>query len=277
MRPLRRLNRRGLSEIVGTLMLVLIVVGAAVAFSAFVASYQKQVQAEEAVTHQRALENLKILEIQPTLYAKSTSNVSLLNLTVASLDVENTVLSGLSINGVPVKTYVVTAIYPANGTLTPLSVAPGEALTIAPQQQVFIQIDFNMSHPIYSMYAANFVLLSTQVIKVDLYTALLNDFFEAFSPPTAVAFISAIQSFSGTSYVTVPVLDGSDSLQPGNGSLISWSWNVTNLSSPLPHTFQDLAGEKAVPTVYAAFNYVAQLVVRNNVGLIGVATTPTFN
>jgi flagellin-like protein len=53
----RRLGSRGLSEIVGTLMLVLIVVSAATVFAYYVASYEQQLIAEQSLNHQRSLES----------------------------------------------------------------------------------------------------------------------------------------------------------------------------------------------------------------------------
>jgi hypothetical protein len=48
-------------------MLVLIVVTAATLFAAFVASYEKQLTAQEAQTHNRNLESLRVLSVSPTL------------------------------------------------------------------------------------------------------------------------------------------------------------------------------------------------------------------
>jgi len=119
MRSCRR-NRRGLAEIVGTLMLVVIVVAAATAFAFFVAAYQKQVQAEETATHDRELEALKVVGVSEVLCSSSsppttgecenaTSSGSFadLSFTVASLDVNPISVTGLFINQHPVVNFTV--------------------------------------------------------------------------------------------------------------------------------------------------------------------------
>jgi len=54
-------------------MLVLIVVTAATVLAAFVASYQKQLQTQEAQTHNRNLESLRVLSVDPTPTTAVTS------------------------------------------------------------------------------------------------------------------------------------------------------------------------------------------------------------
>ncbi len=56
-------NSRGLSEIVGTLILILIVVAAATALSVFVTGYEKTVLSQEANTHERTLESYTIFGV----------------------------------------------------------------------------------------------------------------------------------------------------------------------------------------------------------------------
>ena len=56
-------NSRGLSEIVGTLILILIVIAAATALSVFVTGYEKTVLSQEANSHEKSLESYAIFGI----------------------------------------------------------------------------------------------------------------------------------------------------------------------------------------------------------------------
>jgi flagellin-like protein len=280
MRQLRKANARGLSEIVGTLMLVLIVVGAAVAFSAFVASYQKQVQAEEQVAHNRALEDFRVLGMNLTLNATTPTTVAILNVTLANLDIQNSTITGISINGNPVRTYSAYLIDPETGSAAVVAVPSGFELNVTPETQAWIQINLMIGSRGYSMFSPSVVLSVTDHVKVNVYTALVNDFVQTFVPPTAVAFVSSIQSWNGVSYVNDPVLDGSQSLQSGNATLITWTWTVTDHNSTLigPPVTTVYGGEKvALANTYAPENlYFANLTLTNSDGLVGFGSVPPF-
>src|SRR5690348_9978222 len=107
-------SRRGLSEIVGALMLVLIVVVAATALSAFVASYQKQLQAEQAIHQDRTLESLTILHAAPPLNATETK-LAQLQFTVASLSVNPSTITRIEINHQPLQQYNTSRLDLASG------------------------------------------------------------------------------------------------------------------------------------------------------------------
>jgi len=275
-------NARGLSEIVGTLMLVLIVVGAAVAFSAFIASYQKQVQAEEQQAHNRALEDFRVLGMNLTLNGTTPTNVAFLNFTLANLDVQNSTVTGISLNGNPVRSYAAFLIDPHTGSASGTLVPPGFELNVTPGTQAWIKVNLQIGStgPTgYSMFAPSYVLSVTDHVKINIYTGLVNDFVQTFIPPTAVAFVSSIQSWNGMSYVNDPVLDGSQSLQAGNATILSWDWTVTDHNtSALTITTTMYSGEKvALATTYAPDNlYFANLTVTNSDGLVGFGTVPPF-
>lgn len=227
---MRRLSRDhlGLSEIVGTLMLVLIVVGAATALSVFVQSYQKQVQAEQQVQHQQNLEDLRIIGVQPTLNASSPGTYSFLSFMVASEDAENSTLTEFLVNGNPVERYTATEVSPTPGPTIPL--INGAQLNVSPREQTRINLTFDGGVPaVSSFYDAAFVLATTSFVHIEVQTYFLNDFQRTLVPPTAVALVGTIQTFSGSTYVTVPVLDGSQSIEAGaNETIVAWKWVLTN-------------------------------------------------
>src|SRR5580658_2431834 len=131
-----RQNRRALSEIVGTLFLVLIVVAAATAFAAFVAGYQSQVQAQEAVAHDRSLESPKVLDVTPVRDTNlaAPNDWATLNFTVTSLDSNPTIIDSLSLNKNPVRNYTAIALNLTTGDYQTISVEALGDLTIGPRE-----------------------------------------------------------------------------------------------------------------------------------------------
>jgi flagellin-like protein len=212
----RPASHRGLAEIVGTLMLVLIVVAAAVAFSLFVASYEKQVLAEENATHLQKLEAVRIVDITPT------TGWTELSLTIASGDVNYMNLTDYDLNGQPISYWTLpyTLPFTINGTPTVITLScefPGNQSCdmVAPFGQVTV------------MLVPQVPLTPSADIKLNVFTALANDFTFTFIPPTAIAKVSYVQTGPG---VTTPVFDGSGSFQTAeadNASLVSWDWTLT--------------------------------------------------
>jgi flagellin-like protein len=260
-----RLNRRALSEIVGALMLVLIVVVAATAFSAFAATYQKQLQAEQAIQHDRTLESIDVIRVSPTLNSSSQDWASF-NFTVVSLDVNPTVITSLSLNGNPLRSYSAIALNLTTGTVQSITVGAGGQLFLGAREQFNILVDASPGNG-SSFYTTALALPYTSFVELELFTEYGNDFKGVFVPPTAIATVSALQSFNNSTPITVPVLDGSSSFQPSNASIVSWSWNVT------PGAMLGF-GEK-VPAPYLASSagpaatFTISLTVTNSDGLIG--------
>jgi len=245
-------------------MLVLIVVAAAVAFSLFVASYQKQVQSEESLQQQKNLESLRIVSLVPALANPSDTTWSGLNFTVGSEYVNPSVITGLDINGNVVRTYNATITGQSGWkTYFPQQNTTAGNLVLPPHAQTNINITFNPLNPFFGMYSSSFTLPTTSYIRIDVFTLLLNDFNQVFVPPTAIAVVTTIQTWNGSAYVTLPVLDGSQSFQPGNGTVVAWNWNVTNETSGA-HTLY--FGQKVVCAVCTApgTTYSAVLTVTNS-------------
>jgi len=247
MRNLRPRRSRGLAEIVGTLMLVVIVVAAATAFSFFVASYQKQLQAEETQSHDKALEKVRILNLRPML--NNSTNVSSLVLEIASLDVNSIVVTGLLLNGSPVIAYGVVNSAGRELDVGCLNGNPyvGNAscsLELAPEAQVFLKLWFDGFHkstlthtqPYAFLHGSNIRVTAidfteSSVFDFQILTSLGNEFTQSFVPPVAVAGLSFVSSY--------PVLDGSNSYQPssgstGNATVDLWHWAVRTPSGTSP-------------------------------------------
>jgi flagellin-like protein len=265
-----RSDRRGLSEIVGSLFLVLIVVGAATALSVFVASYQKQLQSEEALNHDRNLEAITVLHLRPTLEVNHTSDWGLLNFSLASLDVNPMVVTGVSLNDQALQNYTAWALDLSTGDYTTITVGPGGQLPLDPREQVNVLVDVVAGNN-SSFYDRSTVLAATDYIKIDVFTALQNDFGRVFIPPTAIALVAPLETLSNSStYESVPILDGSSSFQPGNATIIQWNWSVSNAGNVSYFTGEKVADH----TMVAGKTYTILLTVTNSDGLLGTDSIP---
>lgn len=219
-------SRHGLAEIVGTLMLVVIVVAAATAFSFFVAAYQKQLQAEETLSHNKSLEDLRILALMPNVTTDS------LQIELASLDVNSITIDGMTLNGNTIVNYSVVS---SSGTIldgplclngNPLVASNASCVLDLPaESHAFLSVDFNPSDKGYAFApGTTFLLNESDLLEFALFTSLGNEFVQSFVPPVALAEVTFVGSF--------PILDGSNSYQPSGGTTQNvtidlWHWNVT--------------------------------------------------
>jgi len=216
MRRFRR-SDRGLSEIVGTLMLVIIVVTAATLLAAFVASYQKQVQAEQTFSHDQSLESIRILGINTTVTDGSYTSFGF---TIASKYVNPSTILSISINNQPLKYFGWEDVGTSSSHLFVL----GQDLNLSPFEEISIWLSLNPSSGWFSFLSSLGIPQPNQYLKFDVDTILQNDFTRVFLPPTALAVVSEIDPSSNN---PITLLDGSTSFQPGtNASIVAWNWTV---------------------------------------------------
>ncbi len=283
MRRFRR-NGRGLAEIVGTLMLVVIVVAAVTAFSLFVASYQQQVQKQEAYVHNQALESLHVTANRPS-YNGTRDAYNSLNLTVVSNDINPTVITALTINDDSVTTYFVTTTsVPLQGITIPtggLNVT-GTDFTMPAESSATTLVTLGGNH---SSFGFPVVLKGSQYVKVNLFTADSNTFTQVFLPPTPVIGVDVQTIGQCTLQCSIEtVLDGSNSYQQGgNATILSWNWTVQNVSMgnatehPTPANSSCLWTPVALCygievqtgwTMSVGYTYIIGLLVTNTDGLV---------
>jgi len=259
MRRFRR-SDRGLSEIVGTLMLVVIVVTAATLLAAFVATYQKQLQTEQTFTHDQNLESLKVLGLETALNHAGTAYRNI-NFTLASEYINPSIVLGISVNNFPLASLwwedLSTHVWTHN--------AVGTNLTLGPQQEIFVSTNTSSANNSFLVPPPP----PSQYLKFDVYTVLQNDFSRVFLPPTAFGVVSEINP-SGSNPITL--LDGSQSFQPGgNASLVQWNWTVSGGGLLIPESFSGEEVEVS-PALTVGQTYSILLVVSNSDGLLGSAT-----
>lgn len=301
-------SSRGLAEIVGTLMLVVIVVAAATAFSFFVASYQKQVQNEETLNHDRALEGVKIVGISdapcmvgPTAYCNVKDVCSAptcfanVTFTVVSLDVNPMGFTNIFLNHLPVVNYTATIrgstespCYNSSNKLNNTSgVFPCSTLVVPGSSTVILHFSLggcvnakcgNDAYWALGPGEGPGNIPSSSQFSLQFLTERGNQFSEIFAPPAAV--ISVFYVSGGT--LSIPVFDGLNSYQPknsDNSSVVTYNWTVTNGSGTPPLVGTD-CGVDGVGSggefECAGLNgtYTVTLTVTNSDGLTGVTSIP---
>lgn len=124
-------NYRALSEIVGTLMLILIVVAAATALSVFVTSYEKTVLSQEANSHEKSLESYTIFGTNISdswVGGVSGGEVPAYYVfDIASTTVETSAVTSILINDQPALWY---CVLPVTAVATPSSSCTGSPTSI---------------------------------------------------------------------------------------------------------------------------------------------------
>jgi len=268
---MRRLQRseRGLSEIVGTLMLVIIVVSAATLLAAFVATYQKQLQTEETFTHDQNLESIHVLALNTSVV---NGNYSAFGFTLGSEYVNPSIITGIWINDQPLKFFNWKDL--SSGSTGFFRV--GGNLNVSSFEQVSIWLNLNTSSSNFSFFNNNNVPTPNLYVKIDVFTYLENDFTRVFLPPTALALASEV--FPSPSNPIV-LLDGSTSFQPGtNATIVQWSWLCTNQSNHTDTLPPQLGEEVQLPpSDFGNATWLVTLTVTNSVGLEGTTTITWTN
>jgi flagellin-like protein len=294
-------DSRGLAEIVGTLMLVVIVVAAATAFSFFVASYQKQVQSEETVVHDRALEKVKLISLASSGCSdynntsktchRSLPNGEFARITVkaASLDINSIAVTGVFLSGHPVDNYSViigrTTYSPCFNATSETTLACQPVLLPPYSESEFV---FNLNDSsnftklpkcstvriLDCLYAFGTPYNSTDLstsheLELELLTSLGNSFLGTFVPPVAKLGVSFVNSW--------PVLDGSGSYQPSGGvttnaTIDQWTWTVRGGAGD-PDNGPYFGQQVELPYQFVlGGNYSLILTVTNALGLIGTVS-----
>jgi flagellin-like protein len=272
-----RRGQRGLAEIVGTLMLVLIVVAAATAFSFFVASSEQTNLAEKNQLQLKNLENVTIQSVmnnppQPSgcIPSACTFPGSLI-LILSSSDIYNTSITDIAVGGDPVTSFCDVPLGCSIAPPTPnpnfelFAAAPGGAayLTLVPFSVTAVTLNYSSFYLPFSY--------SVSSLQVQMGTTRGNEFVESLFPPIAEIGVDFVSGY--------PVLDGSQSYQPHAGSspsatIVQWVWTVTSSAGSGDPDQGTFYGQEAqLPAEFTpGVTYTIGLTVTNTIGLTGTGT-----
>lgn len=246
------------SEIVGALMLILIVVVAASSLAVFVSQQQKILQDNQLLKSEKDGESLLI----PSLNIESNSTaITNLTMSITSMHQGNSQINRITINNHVLRDYNVTRLNPSgNYGFTIQNYT--KVISLASQETISIKV--NMSD-FFDMVE----LKNDSEISVKLFTVLSNEFDRVFFSPTAIANINVESQWNSSDQNFTPylILDGSESDQPGDTTIILWNWTVE--SHGVNYTVQDGRKVRFDPPVPGKYNIT--LLVENANGLIGVS------
>jgi flagellin-like protein len=266
----RRGNDRGLAEIVGTLMLVLIVVAAATAFAFFISSEEQMNLAERTALEFKNLENVSVQSVINTPPSGNFNGTLVLVLT--STDIYNTSLTDIAVGGNPVTSF---CIVPTACNLTdPADTANFERFAAAGGTGYLTLLPFSVTAVTlnYTAFYLQPFVFSNHSLQIQMGTTRGNEFVETLFPPIAEFGVDFVSGY--------PVLDGSQSYQPHTGSspnatISQWVWTVVDTNSTHPTDPDDgsFYGQQAqLPAQFIpGSQYNITLTVTNTLGLTGTA------
>ncbi len=261
---MRRLSddKRGLSEIVGALMLTLIVVVAAGSFAVFINQKQQSAQQQQLYDQQKQQEALEITGLNPR---SSSGYFDQLNFSVASNHNLRSIVAKLMVNNYTVRNFNASIFGHA-----PISYSYLSNISIEPHEQLNIMITPN------DLFGNNVKFKSSDYVELAISTDYQNTFSRAFMPPSAVIKLSTESQWNASAnhntgnYTDYLILDGSGSAAQSGSFLVSYQWTIQNVSHPSVSI--SLSGIKVranFPTIGA--NWV-NLTVQDNNGMISVGS-----
>ncbi len=242
---------RGVSPVIATLMLTLIAVTAASSFGLFVAQKQEERQEAEWQQTLQEIEEITLLGLSPDI------ENNWLNLSVQNTHTGPSQIVGIRINN---------ALWWINKTGQPFTYLNNSDFRV----ESYEYMDYNIN--LSADNGVNDTVETNKPITIKLNTYLGNSFEKTFYPPTAIIHvdIESLPSSNNNYYI----LDGSLSDHPGDGYIVKWEWNVTNMSSTPPSYLQpEPFGRKVQITdmtfLSPGYNYWVNLTVTDNYGMKG--------
>ncbi len=215
-------DESGLSVVVGTLLLILIVVSSISALALMVNEAQKKEMEQRSLRAAVESENLKILSLALN-DSDGSGNWTDMMITVVNLNTEESRIVGLNINDRNainytdgVKKYDFQNQFPVPS---------------ARSKQISLNLTSNFTIPLN--------ISKNDVIKIILFTSLTNQFERIFLPPIPIIKVNVESEQIGNVSYDILSLDGSDSLDH-EGTIINYSWQVRNGTSILGN----LTGQK---------------------------------
>lgn len=237
MRPcIEKYDMKGVSEVVGALILILVVVTAGTALAIFVSERQEKIQEQERLNDRRELEEMTVISIVPD-YASSDLNT--LEFIVSSLHTENSFVSKINVNDAAIRQCY---RFNESSELYDIPVSFLGSVKFTSLQQIKFRVSLNPAH--FNFFNSPPTIAESDFIKIDVFTELANQFSRTFMPPASLIFIDVQSQYdpSIAGYSDMVILDGSLSDQPSEDAyIISWEWKILGDDNS-DGTFGDPAG-----------------------------------
>lgn len=251
----REWNERGVTVIVGTLMLILVTVTAAAGLAVMVSQMQKDEMNRQS--HQAAVKNeqLKITGIQPA-YNGTTGLLEDLNITILNL---NTAPSRINLLGLGDRTFP--AKFSSSDGVLYNNTRAGYEIPAAQQGVIVLRVADHFS--------TNPAIARAAPLRVFVITSYYNTFEQTFKPPVADFQLKIEREDLGVAERDVIILDGSASAD--DGSIVTWNWSVYDNGVLLAPLYGKTV--RFVPTSKGPFT--VQLTVTDDSGMQGITQNKT--
>lgn len=230
MRRRRFSSRSGISEVVGALLLIMVVVIAVGSFAFYLSNAQQQ--AETRASFQSSIKNEDLRIQNMVLNVTSAGKVIEITLTVINLNVQNSGLSGVEVSNQWVQNF-------SNYGEVFNSSFPLEIL-----ERQFTIINLNTSSftpPIYRNQSLEIILESTAG----------NYFTSVYQNPSAVITETPYVEYADSTTTDIPEFSAVSSV-PGNGSIVSYNWNFTSGTSFCALPYSTMAVSYSTIFTYAS-------------------------
>ncbi len=204
-------DESGLSVVVGTLLLILIVATSVSALALMVSEAQKKEMEQRSLRTAVESENLKILSLV-LKGSDNNENLNTITINVVNLNTEESRIASINVNDMPAVNYT-----DMNGVKYDLQ----SQFPVPPAgcRQIVLNLTSNFT------YHLN--ISKSDTIHIILFTSLINKFEHVFLPPVPIIKVNVESEQIGNQSIDVLSLDGSDSFDR-EGTIINYTWKVGN-------------------------------------------------
>lgn len=250
-------NNRGVSEVVGAMLLIVVAIIAVSGVAVMVAEMQKNAAERQSNIEAIENENLKIMSIIPTLNDTDPTRFSALRINVMNLNSQESRVAAVLINGRPADNITSTDQYN-----TPRNFSYYDRLIIPAGQSRNIDVNFSGDA---NSFANGHNVSALETLKITIFTAGANTFTRIFTPPKALIKTSIETEDIGVAQRDILLLDGSDSFD--DGSITGYNWSIGNVTG----NAGNYTGRKVRVTLNQAGPFFVNLTVIDETGMRGVS------
>jgi flagellin-like protein len=222
-----RSSESGVSEVIGALILVLVVVAAGSVFAVFVSERQERLLERERLNERRDLEGIDIIAINPTF---SSGSMTYVEFTISNIHSDDSYVTKININDLSIRQCY---YFNHSSGLFDIPISFLESFNLGSLEQRIFRVSLIASHN--NFFSSPPSIRSGGYIKVDVFTELTNDFQRTFHSPSPIFVVRTDSEWdsSTASYINVILFDGSLSDQPiEDGEIIEWSWSIQTDHNP---------------------------------------------
>ncbi|VVB56359.1 Uncharacterised protein [uncultured archaeon] len=217
-------DESGLSVVVGTLLLIIVVVGSVSALALMVNEAQKKEMERNSLRIAVESENLKITSLAPKTDNLSDENWSTIKINVVNMNTEARIV-GININDRNAKNY-------SDGEReynfqSQFPVPEGASRQII--LNLISNYSSNSTSSLNISFTPPFNISRKDPIRVILLTSLANNFERVFLPPVPIIKVNVESEIIANMSQEVLTLDGSDSIDR-EGTIINYSWQGDNFT-----------------------------------------------